>query len=98
MLLRSPGAHQLPHHRIDRESVGVVQIIVARQAAVDRLPQQRRQRVSDVGPGATILQRRAGSCRQREHVIDITVRQQAGVTADRCAAKLKPYRAVKTEL
>ena len=37
----SPAAHHMTHRRVDRQSLCIVDVLVARQAAVDGLPKQR---------------------------------------------------------
>jgi hypothetical protein len=84
-----PAAHDGSHGGTDTEAFGVVDIFIACQAAVDRLPQQRRQGVLGVLPGPGILQatrRRAG---QPEGVIEFPIGEESGVTGDGRAVELQ---------
>ncbi len=76
-----PGspAHDLPHRRINRQSFGIIGILVTGQAAVDRLTQKPHQSVLDVLSGAPILEQRAGHCRQAQRLIQFPVDQQSRV-------------------
>ncbi len=71
--VHGPGAHDVAHHRIDAQSLGVVRILVAGQSAVDRLTQQRDRTVLDVAAPAEVEQLGRARFRQLRRLIDVTV-------------------------
>ncbi len=52
----SASAYHVTHHRINAQSLRVVDIFVPGQTAVDRLAQQRRHAVLNVAAGAEVEQ------------------------------------------
>src|SRR5262249_225035 len=71
------------------EAFGVVDIFIAGQTAVNRLPQQGRQSMLRVLPRAGVVQaarRRAG---QPEGIVEFTIGQESAITGDRRAVKLQ---------
>ena len=83
------AADHARHRGIEAEALGVVDIFIACQAAVDRLPQQRRQGVLGVLPGPRILQAARGRAGQPEGVIEFPIGEESGVTGDGGPVKLQ---------
>ena len=81
-MIPGPAAHDGPHGGVEAESVGVVEILVAGQAALGRLTQQRRQAVARVLSGALVLQLSGGRGGEVEGVVEFAVGQQAGIAGD----------------
>jgi hypothetical protein len=87
-LVLGPAAHRGPHREIEAEAVGVVDISISCQTAVDRLTQQGRQGVLGVLIGAGVVHgshRRAG---QSEGVVEFPIGEKSSVRRDRRAVKL----------
>ena len=96
-LVLGPAAHRGPHRGIEAEAVGVVDIFIACQTAVDRLTQQGRQGVLGVLPGAGVVQashRRAG---QSEGVVEFPIGEESSVTRDSGPVELQPDVAVEID-
>ena len=71
------------------DSFGVVDIFVAGEAAVDRLPQQRRQGVLSVLPGAGVVQATGRGTGKSQGVVEFAVGKESGVTGDGRAMELQ---------
>ena len=87
----------MAHRGIDAQPLGIVDIFITCQAAVDRLPQQRRQTVLLVAPHADVVQRIEGHFCQAELVVQFAVGQQPGVSRDLAAQEFQLQAAVKTD-
>ena len=71
--VHGPAADHMAHHRIDAQSFGVIHIFVARQSAVDRLTQQRRHAVLNVGARAEVEQLGCARVGQLRRLIEVAV-------------------------
>src|SRR5262249_44733472 len=80
---------------VEAESLGVVEILVSRQPAVNRLPQQGGLGVLSVLPGATVLQHTGSGVGQVEDVVELAVGQQSGIAGDLGAEEAEPETAVE---
>jgi len=75
---RAPADH--PAHRgIASESVGVVHVLVAGEAAEHRLAELREQRVAPVPPRARIVGQVSGQLREAERVVEFPEREDDGL-------------------
>ena len=63
----------MAHHRLDAQSFGVIHIFVTRQSAVDRLTQQRRHAVLNVGARAEVEQLGCAGVSQVRRLVEVTV-------------------------
>jgi hypothetical protein len=87
-----------PTHRwIASQTVGVVDVLIATEAAEDGLPKQSRHRVLAVLACARIDQFITNHVRQPECVIELTVGKQSGVGGDPGTVKLKLQATVEIE-
>ena len=86
-----------PHGRVTGEALGVVDVLVAGEAAVDRLPQQAEQPVPDVPPAPPLGKHRRGRRGQAEGVVELAVGEQAGVGGDPGAVELELQAAVERD-
>jgi hypothetical protein len=77
-----PAAAYDPHRRIETEALGIVDVFIADQPAVDRLAEEGRQAVLRVLSGARAAQAGSGRARQCESVVDFAVGEESGVTGD----------------
>jgi hypothetical protein len=87
-----------PKRRIGREALRVVEVFAAGQAAVDRLPQEIRQRELGVLSVAGVTQVRGDDRLQPEAFIQLTDQNQAGVRGDARSLKRDLQKAVEGEL
>ena len=83
------------HRRIAGEPLGVVDVLVAGEPAVDRLPQQAEQPVADVLPAPAFGEGRRGRRGQAEGVVQLAVGEQAAVGGDPGAVELELEAAVE---
>ena len=77
------------HRGVDQMPVGVVDILVAGEAAVDRVPQQAGQQMLLVLSPALIRQRGPGSFGQAENLIQLSVCKQSGIGGDLVAVEIE---------
>ncbi len=77
-----------------RETIGVVHILIAGEAAEYRLPQQASQLMAGVSATTAFRQHAPGQAGQPERVVQFPVSQQAGVGGDAGAVELQPQAAV----
>jgi hypothetical protein len=75
--------------RIAGEAVGVVDVLVAGEAAVDRLPQEAEQPVPDVLSAPALGERRRRHGGEAEGVVQLAVGEQAAVGGDPGAVELE---------
>jgi hypothetical protein len=87
--------HDGAHGRIAGEAVCVVDVFVAGQPAVDRLPHEAEQPVADVLPVPAFGESRYAHRGQIEGVVQLTVGEQAAVRGDRCPMELELEPAVE---
>jgi len=85
----------LPHDGIKGETVGVVDVLVARQPNMDRLPEQAVEPVNAVLATATFIERTRCKIRQPKRIIQLAYHQQTTVGTDLCATKFQPNLAVE---
>ena len=83
------------HGRVAGEPLGVVDVLVAGEAAVDRLPQEAEQPVADVLPAPAFGEGRRGRRGQAEGVVQLAVGEQAAVGGDPGAVELELEAAVE---
>ncbi len=106
MQRRGQGRTSVPPRRradqaergIGRETLRVVEVFVARQAAVHRLPQEVGQPELRVQSMARVAQVRGDDRRQTEALIQLTHQDQAGVGGDARPLKRDLQKAVEREL
>jgi hypothetical protein len=91
----STAAHDLTHDRVEGETVSIVNILVARQPPIDRLPKQPVDPVNNVLASAVVAQRRRREARQPERVIKLAHHQQATVGTELRAEKFQPHARVE---
>ena len=70
------------HRRIAGEPLGIVDVFVAGEPAVDRLAQQAQQMVPDVPSTPTLAEGRCGHRGQIEHIVQLAIGEQAAVRGD----------------
>ena len=83
------------HRRIAGEPLGVVDVLVAGEPAVDRLAQQAEQPVADVLAAPALGEGRCGHRGQAEGVVQLAVGEQAAVGGDPGAVELELEPAVE---
>ena len=93
--VNSTAPHDLTHDRVEGETVSIVNILVARQPTIDRLPKQPVDPVNNVLASAVVAQRRRREGRQPERVIKLAHHQQATVGTELRAAKFQPHPTVE---
>jgi hypothetical protein len=91
----SPGARNLTVPT--GQSLGVVDSLVAGEAAVDGLPQQTEQPMADVPPAPAFGERRGGRRGQAEGTVQLAVGEQAGIGGDPGAVELELQAAVERD-
>jgi hypothetical protein len=77
-----PATHHGPQRGIEAEALGVLDVFIACQPAVDRLPQQGEQAVLGVLPGAGVVHAARCGAGQAEGVVEFPVGEESGVTGD----------------
>ena len=87
----------LAHDGIKSQSVGVVDVLVARKPTIDRLTEQTVKTMEGVLATAAIIERTRRKIRQPEHVIQLAHHQKAAVGTELRATKFQPHPAVKTK-
>ena len=83
------------HRRIAGEPLGIVDVFVAGEAAVDRLAQQAQQMVADVLATTTLAEGRCGHRGQVEHIVQLAVGEQSAVGGDPRTVELELDAAVE---
>jgi len=94
----SLAADDTAHRRIVTKTFGIVHILVARETAEHRLPQQADQRMAPVLAGAGISEHLTGQCGQPKHVVKFAIGEHSGIGRDHGATKLQYQTAIKIEL
>ena len=79
------------------QSVGVVDIFVAGEAAENRLAKQAGQQMAGVLAAPSIRQRLPGEIGQPEGIVEFAVGKQSGVRGDPTAVELQPQPAVEID-
>ena len=91
-----PTAHHGAHRGIDAESLGVVEVLVPGQAAVDRLTQQGGRGCAEYsGRSVCRAARSAAECGEVEGVVEFAVGQQSGIAGDVGAVEFEAEAAVE---
>jgi hypothetical protein len=82
-------ADDRPYRGVTREPFGVVDVLVAGEATVDRLAQESEQPMADVLAASTFGEGRGARCSQAEGVVQLAVGKQAGVGGNPDAVELE---------
>ena len=96
-MVLGPATHDGSQRRVEPETFGVVDILVAGQSAVDRLPQQSRQGVLLVLSEAGVVQDGRGRTGQFEGVVEFTIGEKSGIAGDGRAVEFQLELAVEFE-
>jgi hypothetical protein len=80
--IRSLAADDGPHRRVTGQPLGVIDVFVAGETAVDGLAQQAQQLVANVLSTATLAEGRCGHRGQIEHIVQLAVGEQSAVRGD----------------
>ena len=94
-LVSGPAAHHGSHGGIDAQALGVVDILVAGQSAVDRLPEERGEAVLRVLAGRVSCRTSRPVSVSCEAVVEFSVGQEPGVAGDVGAVEFKAEAAVE---
>src|SRR5262249_33429946 len=86
-----------PQGGIEAEALGVVNVFVAGQSAVDRLAEEGQQAVLGVLPRASVVQAGGRGTGQSEGIVEFAVGEESGVTGDGRAVELQLDLAVEIE-
>ena len=74
-----PAADQLAHHRVARQTIRIVHVLISGKTREDRLAKEARKSVSAVAPGPGIGNQAGGHLDQAEGVVQFPMQQQAAV-------------------
>jgi hypothetical protein len=85
------------HGRVAGEPLGIVHVLVASEPAVDRLPQQAEQPVPSVLPTPAFGKSRHAHRGQIEGIVQLAIREQAGVGGDLRPVELELEAAVESD-
>jgi hypothetical protein len=96
-LIQPAAIHHRAHRRIVRQTVGIVDILIAGEPAEHRLAEQPYQQMSGVLAAPTFCQHGPGQIGQAECVIQFAVGKQAGVRGDAATMEYQPQTAVEIE-
>jgi hypothetical protein len=83
------------HRRVKGEALGIVDVFVAGEPAIDRLPQQAEQLVPDVPAAPGIREDRCGRRGQAKGVVQLAIGEQTGVGGDPGTVELELDAAVE---
>lgn len=92
-----PMADQGAHGRVEPQPLGVVHVVVARQASKDRLPEETKECMLDVLPRTNIDEPRSRRLGQPKGFIEFTESEQSRVRCDRRSPELQLEPPVKIE-
>ena len=92
-----PAANKLAHRRVNDQSLGIVDIFVAGQSAVDRLAQQRYETMLLVLADAAVFEQTIGHFGESERFVKFPVGQQPRVGCDFATQELQHQSAVEIE-
>ena len=95
--IHSPSTHDLAHHWIERQTVSVIDALVACKATEHRLTQKSDKGVNTIEALTRALEKPASHVVQAEHFVQFAIEQQTAVRADLGAVKFQPDTAVKTK-
>jgi len=93
----SPAAHDLTHHGIEGQPVGIVDILVSGQPPKHRLPEQTIEPMERVLAASGVAQYRCRQIGQTKRVIQFAHHQEAAVGTELRAAKFQPHTAVEID-
>jgi hypothetical protein len=93
----SPSTHDLAHHRIEGQAVGVVHILVSGQSPEHRLPEQPVKPVDRVLAAPGVAQCFCRQIGQPERVIQLAHHQQAAVGTELRTSELHMHPAVELD-
>ena len=91
-----PPPHDHSHGRILGQALGIVRVLVARQAAVHRLPEQGRQLVLHVAAPPALVHVGCGHLREPQGVVQLAGCQEPSIRGDGGAAELQAHPSVKS--
>jgi len=91
------AAGNVPHHRINTQTLGIVGVFVAGQSAVYRLPQQGSNAVLGIATGSIFIELKPCRPRQTQGFIKLSVCQEIGITRDFGSMKFELQSTVKIE-
>jgi hypothetical protein len=91
------AADDPPHRRIMAQALGVVHVLVSREATEDGLSEQPGQGVAAILAGAVVGQNLARYRRQADRVVKFAIGKQPSIGGDDRTAKLHPQAAVEIE-
>jgi hypothetical protein len=87
-LVLGPATHDDSHRGIVVEALGVVNVFIACQSAVDRLAKQGQEVVLGVLAGAGVVQAAGRGAGQFKGVVEFAVGKESGVAGDGRAVEL----------
>lgn len=97
LMIDGTSTHDLAHHRIDGEIVGIVDVLVTREPAEDRLAQEGDDTVQPVVTGPGVDEMIAHQLMKTQHVVELAIEQQAAIGADCRAVELDANTAIKIQ-
>ena len=74
-----PSPDDMPHHRVERQTVRVVHVFVSGQTPEDRLAQQSDQCVSPIVTGSRVSQQTIRNVVQTKHLVQFPEQQETAV-------------------
>jgi len=95
--LHRPSAHELPHHWITAQAVGVVDVLVAGKTRKDRLAQEPGEVMEAITAGAGIGKQINRHVRQAKRVVEFAMQEQAAIRTDRRPLKRQLHGTVELE-
>ncbi len=90
-------SNDLAHHRIERQTVGVVHILVSGQPTEDRLAQQANQGMQTIVTRPRVSQKPTSNVVQAKHFVKFPEQQQTTVGTDLRAMKFQTHPPIKSE-
>ena len=88
-LVLGPATHDDSHRGIVAEALGIVNVFIACQPAVERLAKEGQQTVLGVLAGAGVVQAAGRGGGQSKGVVEFAVRKESGITGDGRAVELQ---------
>jgi hypothetical protein len=88
-LILGPTPDHDPHRGIEAKTLGIIDIFIAGQTAVDRLAKESQQAVLGVLPRAGVNQAARGRASQSESVVEFTIGKESGITGNGRAVELQ---------
>src|SRR5262249_38753428 len=92
-----PATHDDSHRGVVAEALGIVDIFIAGQPAVERLAKESQEAVLGVLPRAGVKQAARGRAGQSEGVVEFAVSKESGVTGNGRAVELQLDLAVEID-